>query len=71
MELEESVRQESESMYREMSVDLFRVIDGLGALPQLFPTSSQTGDGIDDLYAHIQQMFQGGEDTMSEDPDKR
>lgn len=70
MELERSVQEESESLYREMSIDLFRVIDSMGALPTIYPTSAQTGDGIDDLYAHIQQTFGGGEDIASEETDK-
>lgn len=70
MELERSVQEESESMFREMSVDLYRLIDGLGALPRLLPTSAKTGDGLEDLYAHIQHVFAGGEDLMSEEPDK-
>jgi len=70
MELERSVEEEQESLYREMSVDLFRVIAGLGALPTIYPTSAQTGDGLDDLYSHIQQSFAGGEDLGVEDPDK-
>ena len=70
MELERSVQEEAESMYREMSVDLFRVIEGMGALPNVYPTSAQTGDGLDDLYAHIQQSFGGGDDIGTEDPDK-
>lgn len=69
-ELEASVQQEAESMFREMSIDLFRVIDGLGALPTVYPTSAQTGDGLDDLYAHIQQSFMGGEDITSEETEK-
>lgn len=70
MELEQSVQQEQESMYREMSVDLFRLIEGIGALPPIYPTSSVTGDGLDDLYSHIQQTFMGGEDIASEETDK-
>lgn len=70
MELERSVEEEQESLYREMSVDLFRLLDGLGALPTLYPTSAQTGEGIDDAYAHIQQAFGANEDLTTEDPDK-
>lgn len=70
LELEASVQQEQESIYREMSVDLFRLIEGLGALPPIYPTSAMTGDGLDDLYAHIQQSFMGGEDIASEETDK-
>lgn len=70
LELERSVEEEQESLYREMSVDLFRVLEGLGALPTLYPTSAQTGEGIDDAYAYIQQSFGGGDDLTTEDPDK-
>lgn len=70
LELERSVEEEQESLYREMSIDLFRLLDGLGALPTLYPTSAQTGDGLDDVYAHIQQSFGGGDDLTTEDPDK-
>jgi GPN-loop GTPase len=70
LELEASVQQEAESMYREMSIDLFRVINGLGALPPLYPTSSETQDGIDDLYSQIQLQFGGGDDIASDETDK-
>jgi GTPase SAR1 family protein len=70
LELERSVEEEAESLYREMSIDLFRVIHGLGALPTLYPTSAESGDGIDDIYSHIQQLFGGGEDIGSDETDK-
>jgi GPN-loop GTPase len=70
MELESSVQEEQASLYREMSVDLFRLMESLGALPPIYPTSAMNGDGLDDLYSHIQQTFLGGEDIASEETDK-
>lgn len=57
---------EEQSPYREMSMDLLRVIDGLGTLPNLWSTSAVNLEGIDDLYTHIQQVLAGGEDLLSD-----
>jgi GPN-loop GTPase len=64
--LQDAFVAEEEGLYREMSLDLLRVIDGLGNLPQLHVTSAVNLAGLEDLYAHIQQVVAGGEDILSD-----
>jgi len=64
--LRDAFMSEEEGIYREMSVDLLRVIDGLGNLPSLQVTSAINLSGLEDLYAHVQQLVAGGEDAMSD-----
>lgn len=57
---------EEPNLYREMNIDLYRVLGSLGASPQLYPTSAINLEGLEDLYAHIQQVVAGGEDILSD-----
>lgn len=65
-ELELAFQQEEEGLYREMSLDLLRTLDGLGSLPKLYPTSAINLEGLDDLYTHVQQIMAGGEDLLAD-----
>lgn len=64
--LRDAFMETEEGMYREMSVDLLRVIDSLGNLPGLRVTSAVNLAGLEDLYNDIQLMVAGGEDTLSD-----
>lgn len=50
-------------MRRESSVELLRAFETLGLYKALTPTSSQTGQGMADIYTLVQQVFSGGEDA--------
>src|SRR5581483_3951405 len=64
--LEDAFQHEGEGLYREMSVDLLRVLDGLGNVPSLYPTSAINLEGLDDLYTHVQNVVAGGEDILKD-----
>ncbi len=46
----------------ELSVRMLEAMLDLGALGEFIFTSSNTGEGMDDLYAQIQRVHSGGED---------
>ncbi len=46
----------------QLSSGVFRAIEAMGPLMTLLPTSSRDLSGLEPLYRHIQQLFQGGED---------
>ncbi len=49
-------------MKKEMNVESFRVLDGMGLYRALTPISSETSFGMEDLYNILQQTFMSGED---------
>lgn len=53
---------ENPSMEKQLSVELFRVLEDLGVYKILTPVSSETMTGIEDIYNLVQQVFMGGED---------
>lgn len=46
----------------QLSSGVFRAIQSMAPLMTLLPTSSRDLSGLEPLYRHIQQIFQGGED---------
>lgn len=65
-ELYAAVTNEDPSIYREMSENLLRAIEEFGSPSRLIPTSSQTLEGLEDVYTLIQMQFKGGEDLTSD-----
>ena len=53
---------DSISRERGLSPDLFNLLYDLGLFRPLIPVSSKTGDGMDDIYEQIQEIYYGGED---------
>jgi hypothetical protein len=49
-----------------LPTELLRVLADIGGFHRLVATSSDTLEGMDDLYSILQQTFLGGEDTMSD-----
>ncbi len=47
---------------RGLSADLFHLLRDLGLFRPLIPISSKTGEGLDDVYDIIQEIYYGGED---------
>lgn len=64
--LERAFDEEEAGLHREMNLNVARVIDGLGALPSLLPTSATNFEGLEDLYTHVQQALAGGDDLLSD-----
>jgi GTPase SAR1 family protein len=53
---------ENPSMEKQLSIELFRVLEELGVYKMLTPVSSETMIGMEDIYSIVQQVFMGGED---------
>jgi len=62
--LYDSIIQENPSVYREVSENIFNVIQNFESYPILLPTGKEDFFGIEDLYTCIQMQFEGGEDLM-------
>ncbi|MBA3044343.1 GTPase, partial [archaeon] len=59
--LNDAVNEEA-SMEKQLSIELFRVLEELGVYKILTPVSSETMTGMEDIYNLVQQVFMGGED---------
>ena len=53
---------EAPSMEKQLSIELFRVLEDMGVYKILTPVSSETMTGMEDIYNLVQQVFMGGED---------
>ncbi len=51
-----------ETLYSQMSEGIIQIIKEMHAHTMLIPISSETWEGMEDLYATIQNIFYGGED---------
>ncbi|HEV2166726.1 MAG TPA: hypothetical protein VGS23_07130, partial [Thermoplasmata archaeon] len=58
----DAVERESPTPDVQLSSGVFRAIEAMGPLMSLLPTSSRDLSGLEPLYRHVQQVFQGGED---------
>lgn len=59
--LNDAINEEA-SMEKQLSIELFRVLEQLGVYKMLTPVSSETMTGMEDIYNLVQQVFMGGED---------
>jgi GTPase SAR1 family protein len=50
------------SPHLELGLGFLRVLEEQGAYTDLIPVSATTGEGLEDVYNHIQQVYAGGED---------
>lgn len=66
--LEEAVQRPS--MSTELSVGIVRTIEELGIIPNLFPVSASTKQGIRGIYETIQLSYGGGEDPQTPDEEE-
>ncbi len=64
--LENAILCEKESIYREMSEGILRLLRDFSSQIQMIQTGKENFLGIDDLYTLIQLQFQGGEDLTSD-----
>jgi GTPase SAR1 family protein len=60
--LKDAFLEESHDIKTEMSERMLDLLIDIGALGEFIFTSSNTGEGLDDLYAQIQRVHTGGED---------
>lgn len=51
-----------QTVYQQLNHSVFRVLEDLGTYTRLTPVSSETLDGLDDVYAFVQNAFAGAED---------
>ena len=60
--LKDAFLAESHDLKTEMSERVLDMLIDIGALGEFIFTSSNTGEGLDDLYAQMQRVHTGGED---------
>ncbi|MHA1773703.1 MAG: ATP/GTP-binding protein [Candidatus Heimdallarchaeota archaeon] len=64
---EDAINSQITGERREMAINLLRIINDLHLLAETFPLSSKANVNIDQLYAKLQLIWQGGEDFQVED----
>ena len=64
--LYEDIQKEEATIYRELSENLFKLLDEFRGYTHFITTSSETLLGMEDLYTIIQMEFEGGEDLLSD-----
>jgi len=64
--LEDDLIAERADMVNQMSTDALRLLDSLGTMTRAVSVSSETLEGMDDVYAWIQEVFDAGEDLKSD-----
>ncbi|MEM0344179.1 MAG: ATP/GTP-binding protein [Thermoplasmata archaeon] len=53
---------ESIDAQTQVSVEFLQALEGVGAGRPVVPVSSETGEGMEDIYSTAQLLFEGGED---------
>jgi hypothetical protein len=51
-------------MYSVLNTDVLRVLQTHGTYAKLTPVSSETFDGLDDLYSQVQSAFDASDDLV-------
>jgi GTPase SAR1 family protein len=64
--LEDALMGEKADLYTQMTTDAFRILDAMGSFTRAVTVSSETLEGVDDVYAYVQEVFAGGEDLKSD-----
>jgi GPN-loop GTPase len=64
--LELAISNQQPTIYREMSEEILRSLTSFMQQSTLFPVSKNEFLGMDDLYTHLQFIFEGGEDVLSD-----
>jgi len=62
--LEQALSNQQASIYRELNEGILHLIEGFLQHTSLFPISKEEFYGIEDLYTHMQLMYEGGEDAL-------
>jgi GTPase SAR1 family protein len=63
--LREALDAGEKGMFASLNAALLRVLEELGSYTRLTPVSSETFDGLDDLYAFVDSAFAGAEDLAT------
>ncbi|HWG91466.1 MAG TPA: ATP/GTP-binding protein [Candidatus Thermoplasmatota archaeon] len=50
------------ALYNQLNTDVFRALQTMAPYTALTPVSSATLEGMEDVYARVQELFAGGED---------
>lgn len=58
-----SLLDESVDAQTQVNAEFLQALESVGASRALIPMSADTGEGIEDLYASVQQILEGGEDV--------
>lgn len=64
--LEDALMTEKPDLYTQMSTDAFRILEGMGTMTRAVPVSSETLEGMEDVYTFIQGVFSASEDLKSD-----
>jgi hypothetical protein len=64
-ELYDAILADEPTMYHHLSTSVFRVLEELGTYAKLTPVSSETLEGLDDVYAFLENAFAGAEDLTT------
>lgn len=57
---------EQADMVNQLNTDVLRALDAMGTYLRLTPVSSDTLEGMEDVYARAQELFDAGEDLSSD-----
>jgi len=49
-----------------LSIELFKALESLGAYRRVIPASAVEPSGLEDIYAMVQESFEGGEDLSAD-----
>jgi len=61
--LSNALLDESIDAQTQVSIEFLQALETIGAGGSLIPVSSETGAGLEDIYATVQQILEGGEDV--------
>lgn len=64
--LEDALVNEQPDLYTQMSTDVFRVLDAMQGTTKAYAASSETLEGLEDVYTYIQTVYDAGEDLKSD-----
>jgi GTPase SAR1 family protein len=62
--IEDALIQHSKELQGHLNLELLKVLQDMDIYKSLTPTSAETGEGMEDIYNTVQQIFEGGEDLM-------
>ena len=60
-----SLLDESSEAQTQVSIEFLQALETVGVGRNLLPVSADSSEGLEDVYAIVQQLFEGGEDIES------
>lgn len=64
--LEDALLSEKPDLYTQMTTDAFRILDAMGSLTRAVAVSSESLEGMDDVYAYVQEVYGASDDVKSD-----